>query len=200
MAERVLTEAEQKALHEAQRTAFVSKMTDAEAHRFGDSIWEAAREYYAPESADDNLSPSEFMQSEVDSIDAAEEVAEGDDVAMRHAIVAAGIGYPGFLQQGFIKGWDAHVAFVATLRDRDAIQVREAHVARRIAEDALTAERERREELEEALTQLVESLSISHGKRSETGHIRQKVKRDAVKVALAAARQALAPQPDRGER
>lgn len=50
--------------------------------------------------------------------------------------------------------------------------------------------------LREALAGLVAANSMGHGKRSESEHVRQKVKREAVRQALAEARAALAPSPD----
>lgn len=157
---RVYTEAEQKAI----ATAWNERLSDDDKsganELIWDEAWDAARDYYKPEPGDANLSPSQFMQSEADSIDATEEVAEGDEAQeLREALetvdgerarnearrIVTDHSPP---KAAFAWGWDAHVAFVATLRDRDAIQVREAHAARRIAEAALTAERERRENAE----------------------------------------------------
>jgi hypothetical protein len=60
--------------------------------------------------------------------------------------------------------------------------------------------RELIERLTRALKGLVDACSMSHGKRSESEHIRQKDKRNAVAAALAHARTLLAPSPDDRQR
>lgn len=121
----------------------------------------------SPEPGDGNVSPSEFMQSEAGSIDATEEVAEGDG------------------REWMIGEEPDGSPRIEGLRLGDAVESV-------VPKSVLTAERERREELEEALKVAMYRCAELH--RAGFDSTRKEIAERAVREIESA----LASLPDRG--